>query len=341
MTILNMMLGRGRGGIEQAAVDYAECLAAAGIPAVSMLSPAAWAEAPMVAGGYAHEALANWNAWDPFAARRLRQRAAALGARAVICHGNRALGLALRALKGRVPIVVVAHNYSNKRFAQADHCLAITHQLEQRLAALGAGRITFMPNMVRIPEVAASRAAGAPPVIGTMGRFIPRKGFDYFIEACALLHQRGVTFRAMLGGEGEEEESLRARIRQHGLEGVVTMPGWVSNKPAFYAALDLFVFPSAHEPFGIVLIEAMSYGLAVIAADAEGPSEIIHTGEDGVIVPKQNPAALADAMEALLADVARRQALGAQARSNVTRDYSKQAMADRLRAALVPYLEVA
>ena len=338
MTILNLMLGKKRGGLEQAMLDYAEALAEAGIASLSVISPTAWVEAPLVTAGLAHQSLSNFGGWDPFAARALRKLAAQQQARAIICHGNRALKLALKACKGRVPVIAVAHNTNTALFLHADACFGVSAHIAAHLAKSSLPNVTLMPNMVRIPPHTKRPPYRTPPVIGAMGRLIPKKGFDVFIEALALLRARGVAFHAVLGGEGEQLATLETLIAAHGLDAQVTLPGWVSDHHAFYAQLDCFVLPSRIEAFGLVLTEAMAHQVPVITSDAEGPMSIVHDGVDAVVTPRGDAAALADAIAALLRDPARGRALGEAGRALVERHYTKQAMAARLKAALRPYM---
>ncbi len=337
MTILNLMLGKERGGLEQAALDYAEALALAQIPARTVISPGAWVEAPLVAAQVAHESLTNRGRWDMLAPLRLQAMASRTQAQAIICHGNRALTLALRAFgrRGARPdIIAVAHNYSTRRFARADRCFAITQHLATHLEAGGARHITPMPNMVRIHPPTPRPEWRTPPVIGSMGRFVAKKGFATYIEALALLRTRGVPFRAVLGGDGDGAAEIDALIARHQLGDQLQRIGWVKDKTAFFDSIDLFALPSLHEPFGIVLIEAMSHSVPTLSTDAEGPSEILRPGENGLLVPKHNPAAMAEALAQLLTDPARATSLGASARHHVATHYSMEAMAHRLTAAL-------
>lgn len=333
MTILNLMLGRGHGGLEQASVDYAEALALAGYETLTVTSPGAWASSALA--DLPQVALPHWSVYDPFAIRRLRRLAVEQRATTVICHGNRALRLALAALKGRLPIVATAHNYSVKRFAAADRVLCITHDLMDEMSRRGypGNRVFHMPNMVRIPGQATRPAdRRIRPVISAMGRFVEKKGFDVFIDAVRILRQRGVDFQAILGGDGEVNESLRKRAV--GLEDTLTFAGWVTDKSTFFNSSDIFVLPSRHEPFGIVLLEAMAHGVPVVTTDTEGPREIVKPGRDALLVPRDNAAALADAIESLLVDHAQASALAAEAYLTASCGYGVRAMSERLKQLL-------
>ena len=340
MTIINLMLGKNRGGLEQAALDYAEALHAANLPALSVITPASWVEAQMVAGQVPHQSLANIARWDPLAIWRLRRLAKRTQASAIICHGNRALTLALLAfrtvhgspdaLQSRPTIIAVAHNYKTRRFAKADACFSITQHLAKHLHAQGAQHVHLMPNMVRIPVMPPHAPFRNPPVIGAMGRFVGKKRFELYIEALALLKSRAVPFKAMLGGDGERGEALRSLIHHHALEHHITLSGWVRDKAQFFADTDIFVLPSQHEPFGIVLIEAMAYGVPVVTTDSEGPSEIVSAGVDALLTPRGDAIAMADALEQLIKNEAEAHTMAQAAHTKVTRDYSLAAMAARL-----------
>lgn len=338
MTILNLMLGRKRGGLEQASVDYAEALRHAGIPALSILSPGAWAAAPLTNAALPHETLPNLGYWDPIAIWQLRQLAKRTGARAVICHGNRALSLALFALKGRVPVIAVSHNYRTHRFSRADHCFAITGDLSNHLKQVGATESTSMPNMVRMPALLPRPPYRQPPVIGAMGRWTYIKGFDVFLHALGLLKIRGFPFHALLAGEGPEAENLRALIENHGLEDQVKLMGWVENKAEFFESIDVFAIPSRHEAFGLVLIESMAHGVPTITSDAEGPSQIVTHEHDALVTPREDAEALANALARLLTAEAFAEHLAKRALRTVSETYSINAMATRLQTALAPYM---
>jgi rhamnosyl/mannosyltransferase len=99
--------------------------------------------------------------------------------------------------------------------------------------------------------------------------------------------------------------------------------------PAWYRAADVFAFPSIarSEAFGIVQLEAMASGLPVVNTSLDsGVPYVSLDGESGVTVPPSNPGALADALERLLADAARRVVLGAAGRERVEAMFSKQRM---------------
>ena len=110
--------------------------------------------------------------------------------------------------------------------------------------------------------------------------------------------------------------------------------GWVDDKRSFFEPLDLFCVPSREEPFGIVVLEGMAHGLATIATDAAGPREILRHGIDGLLVPRADPRALADAMAALIDQPERRRTLAEAGRAAVRARFALPVVARQLSAAL-------
>jgi glycosyltransferase involved in cell wall biosynthesis len=114
----------------------------------------------------------------------------------------------------------------------------------------------------------------------------------------------------------------------------VVFAGALSNDrlPERYRAADVFVFPSLwHEPFGMPLLEAMASGLPVVATRGGAFPEIVEDGRSGLLVPRGDVEALAEALSELLGDPARRAALGREARARVLRSFTWDRVIERLR----------
>jgi len=158
----------------------------------------------------------------------------------------------------------------------------------------------------------------------TVGRLVPKKGFDVFVEACGILRWRGVPFEALIVGEsGEHEEEIRRTIAVHGLNGSVQLTGPMSQAQLYeaYQQTTMFCLPCRvldngdRDGIPNVLVEAMACGLPVITTGISGIPEVIRHGVNGLLVPPDNPEALADAVLRLKcdADLAGRLSRGAQA----------------------------
>ncbi len=317
------MLGSGKGGLEQAALDYAVGLHGAGADVLFLLSPGAAVEARAERAEVPTTHLSNYGAWDRLAALKLRKIGFRFGTDIIIVHGNRALCLASLA-RLPVPLVAVAHNDQVRHFNKADAVFCITRRAMKVVGGeypFLAEKCYFTPNMIAERETRPRLAFDSPPRLGAIGRLVPKKGFDVWLRALFLLKEKQVGFTAVLAGDGEEKHHLlRLRSELH-LEREVSFTGWTENTAAFYESIDLLCVPSHHEPFGLVMIEALSHGLPVVATKSEGAMEILADPEHGVLVEKNDPAALAEAMANVLADPQTALAMGERGRAHTLHTY--------------------
>jgi glycosyltransferase involved in cell wall biosynthesis len=142
-----------------------------------------------------------------------------------------------------------------------------------------------------------------------VGNLVPRKGLHVLLEALRGALGRSVLLRVVgdLNRDPAYAQRIRARIRELALEGAVSLLG-VRREASLRAALrdsDLFVLPSFYEGFGIAYLEAMSFGLPVIATSAGGAAELVREDVNGRVVPPGQPSALAAAIEGFLQDRSR------------------------------------
>lgn len=330
------MLATGGGGIEQAFVDYCEGLRDRGHEVLALTASGAWANDQLKALGIAPQTLWNLNEYDFLASWRLKKIIKKFGADVVIAHANRAFGLTHRAIKGSVPLVGVVQNYSTRRYSSADAVFTTTNDLISTLEKQGIapGTIYHIPNMVNCAELPHRPVRRNPPVIGTLGRFVAKKGFDVYIEALAILKSRNIVFKAVLGGTGDEEKSLRALAKEKGLNGTLEFIGWVGNRKGFYNSIDIFCLPSHHEPFGIVLLEAFAHGVPTVSGNSEGPKEIITPNYDAIIVEKGDPLLLADGLQRMLSDETLAERMAANGYVKAKTRYSLEVVAERIEMAL-------
>jgi rhamnosyl/mannosyltransferase len=155
-------------------------------------------------------------------------------------------------------------------------------------------------------EVIRGRFPGRKIVL-SIGRLIPYKGYEYLIEAAKYLPD---DYRVIIGGTGPLQDTLERQIAESGLEGKVSLEGYIKDggTGAYYGAADVFVMSSTMktEAFGIVQIEAMSCGLPVVSTriPASGVAWVNKDGESGLTVEPRNARALAEAVLAVCADPA-------------------------------------
>jgi glycosyltransferase involved in cell wall biosynthesis len=159
----------------------------------------------------------------------------------------------------------------------------------------------------------------------------PFKRVDTLLEAMPQVLKK---HRAELSiiGTGSRLDEYAALAQTLGIEEEVHFLGHVdhSKLPAHYASADLFVLPSRMENFPLVLLEAMASGLPVVATAVGGVPEMVVHGETGLLVPANDPQALADAINSLLDDRERMKEMGARGRERVRQQYTWDKVAERL-----------
>jgi glycosyltransferase involved in cell wall biosynthesis len=188
---------------------------------------------------------------------------------------------------------------------------------------------------------------GAPPPVvrgdGTLralgvGRLVAKKGFDVLVEACAVLRRRGVPVEAVILGQDDKHgDEVRSRIAEHGLEGCVRLPGAVGQadllreiRRATALAMPCRVLAEDRDGIPNVLVEAMAAGAPVVATGVSGIPELVEDEVNGLLVPPDDPEALADALLRLHADPALAARLGAAGRDAVRERFDGDRLAGRL-----------
>ncbi len=168
-----------------------------------------------------------------------------------------------------------------------------------------------------------------PYVLG-IGRMVRQKGFDVLIKAFAEAGADLAGHDLLLAGEGAERAGLEQLAASLGLGTRVQFLGRADRRLAvrLFKGCAWFVLPSRHEPLGIVNLEAMAAGKAVIASDTGGVPEVVADGETGILVPTEDPSALSKAMCDLAADPKRLKGLGTAGAARV-REFTWAAIADQ------------
>jgi phosphatidylinositol alpha-1,6-mannosyltransferase len=285
--------------------------------------------APLLRAAPSWVLFAQWSAATPFALRR------ALGARATklatLAHGKEYLtaehgwrstwlwSAQRRAVLSQLAMVLASSNYTaNHARASGARAVRVTHP--------GVDAEHFSPAVashVAVAELGDGSEVG--PVLLSVARLVPRKGIDTMITALPAVVAMHPGLRYVVVGDGPDRERLSALAAAHGVAAHVRIVGGVNNEqlPAYYAGADLFVLASRELPgvadaegFGIVLLEAQACGTPVIAARSGGMPDALRAGETGLLVPPNDPGALAAAVLELLGDPPRLRAMGEAARAH-------------------------
>lgn len=183
------------------------------------------------------------------------------------------------------------------------------------------------------PELAGLEPADAPLIV-SVSRHDPRKGMDVLLRALAELLRGGARFRACLTSGGELFDQHRQLLRRLDLGRTTVLTNWVPDPFPYLRYADVYVLPSLQEGSGsLALLEALQAGPAVVASGIDGIPEDVTDGDNGLLVPPGQPAALAGALARVLADAALRKRLGRRARETFVERFSAGALADGMRRA--------
>jgi glycosyltransferase involved in cell wall biosynthesis len=165
----------------------------------------------------------------------------------------------------------------------------------------------------------------------------PDKGVHVAVDAVGRLHAAGLPVRLTVAGHGPGDYPDSLRARAAACDAPADFVGRLPHEalPALYRDHDAFVFPSIwREPFGLTHLEAMASGTPVVSTADGGQGEFLEHGSNALVVPKADPAALADALALLARDGDLRRRLAATAREMVARRFSVDRYVDDLAALL-------
>lgn len=351
MRILHGMFARGLGGIEQAFVNYTVSMLKGGHEVFCVISKGAAIKARLneVIADYPKKLhlieVSNYGKFDIINKAKIKQISKAKKIDIFFAHGNRSISFFLPASKAlKLPLVAVAHNYSYKYILKCDYIFSITNHLKNFLISKGFSqeKIFITPNSldykVSLTDDTSTTkthcTSTGKKTIGVMARFVPKKGVDVFLHACGALKDKGHNFQALIAGTGDEMNKLQALRDNLGLSGMVKFIGWVHNQNDFYSQIDVFCLPSLHEPFGIVILEAMSQQKPIVSTKTEGPVEILSNNEDALLVEVGHAGELAIALEKILLGEVNTNELAASSYKKLTSNYTHDAVSKIINAHL-------
>jgi glycosyltransferase involved in cell wall biosynthesis len=330
MRIAQVMAGSPAGGAELFFERLTIALANAGETVLPVIRRNAARAGRLSSAGLAAVQLGFGGPFDLLTGRRLRTVLRRFAPRVAVAWMNRAASFTPRGdwvLAGRL-----GGYYDLTYYRHCDHLIGNTRGIVDWITRRGwpAARVHHLPNFSPDMANAAPASLGLPNgvrLVLALGRLHPNKGFDVLIRALPALP--GV--HAVIAGEGPERAALLELARQERVADRLHLPGWRGDTAALLAAADLLVCPSRHEPLGNVVIEAWSARRPVVAAAADGPRELITSGRDGMLVPPEDPGALANAMVSLLDDPERAMALAEAGRLRYEAEHAEAPVVARWR----------
>ncbi|MBA3010372.1 MAG: glycosyltransferase [Proteobacteria bacterium] len=159
-----------------------------------------------------------------------------------------------------------------------------------------------------------------------VGRLDEQKGFEYLIQAAESLKNSGISFVLSIFGEGHLRALLENQIKALNLEAYVRLEGYAGDLKPVLLSADMFVLSSLYEGMPNVILEAMSMGLPIVAADVDGVCDIITHEKDGLMVQTKNPEDLYAALYRLCGDKDLRKKMSENGYERVKRNFSIESM---------------
>lgn len=349
--VVELCMSPDKGGLELYALRTAMRLSQSGVACFAVVARQSQIAPLLAAGGVSHRSLRVAMRWLPLlSARRLATWIDEEGVDVLHFHWAKDLNLGVLAKKLAVRPVRLIYTrqmaitrpkrdwYHRLLYRNVDLLLVITRRLREearRFLPMAPERIEVLPlGVARPPQVEPVRCAelrkqaGIPAdrfMIGLFGRIEPAKGQHVLVDALSLLRGRDV--HAVLFGHPMKPQylhALQAQITQLGLDRHVFHYGFHPQPEQIMGCFDCIVLTTYNETFGLVLVEAMRAGVAVIGTAAGGVSEIIDDGETGLLVPPRDPAALAAAIECIQRDPVLRRRLAAAGKAAADARFDEQ-----------------
>lgn len=333
MRVVNMMLGAGTGGLEAVSFQYADIFLRNGHESWMLCHR----QSPFIARSAANIATVPharaYNLLDHIRIGRILRK---INPQIIFCHGHRAAAFYTWIVRRFVPkarFIAVCHGSNGWRCKRFNQVIAVSDGVRDELVGtwkLDSSRVLTVKNAVFVPEYPLPEPDGKR-TIGFLGRLDVCKGVDILIRAFAQVCRRpGLeSTRLRIGGAGPEESALRRLAADLSVEQEIDWVGWVSDKARFFSGVNLVAMPSREEGLPLSALEAMSYGRAIVVSDCPGIVPLAKGG-CGVVVPREDVDALANALAELLKDAKLRHEQAVRGRQRILDQYSECALEKRL-----------
>ncbi|HTQ72435.1 MAG TPA: glycosyltransferase [Acidocella sp.] len=303
MRVLQIMAGNKDGGAELYSTDVMLSLHEAGLDQRIVMRPTAPRFLELAGAGLAMAPDVLRTPLRPLRRLRLRRLIQDYKPDIIHCWMRRAVSLVA---PGAAPAIIGwygDYEEQRKHFSACTHFIGVTRDLVRHAYESGAspGTAFYVPTFPSVEDAAPLERAsiGTPPgkkALLILSRLHKVKGIDTALQALALLPD----CHLWIAGSGPEEAALKALARELGVADRAKFLGWRTDRGALLRAADICLLPSRYEPFGTVILDAWSTATPFIACESDGPRATIRNGENGMLVPADNPPALAGAVRAVL-----------------------------------------
>ena len=244
-----------------------------------------------------------------------------------------------------LPTPVIVSERNNPRLQPKhwlwDMLLKLLYPRAQSIVLLTDGSRVCLPERQRSRAVVIRNPAAAPPFesrgaqlmrcVG-VGRLTHQKGFDLLIQAFARIAGRFPEWELIIWGDGPDRQQLQEQIARLGLHSRITLAGTTPQPGSWVEEATMLVLSSRYEGGPNVVIEALASGIPVIASRCDfGPAELIEDGRDGLLVPPEDSAALAEAMARMMSDAGLRAGLARSGQQRIAAEASLDTIMDQWR----------
>ena len=330
MRIMQVMAGARGGGAETQFVNLVLALNRAGLDQRAVIRHDPARAAALRAGGVVPVELAFGSWTDLATVPALKREIAAYRPDIVLSWMNRASKMVPTG--DFVRLGRLGGYYDMKYYRRCDHVIGNTQDIVEHVVRAGWPRerahlmLNFTPNrdLPAVSSAALNTPAGAKVVVA-LGRLHKAKAFDTLLRALAVERR----LYLWLAGEGPLRRALESLAGTLGIADRVRFLGWRDDREALFAAADICVVPSRFEPFGSVTVEAWANRLPLVAAASAGPAALIRDGQDGLLVPVDDVAAMAAALTRLLDEPGLGPRLVAAGRRRFEADFTEAAAVGR------------
>ena len=264
---------------------------------------------------------------------------------------------ALKTLKSRIPLIltkqvgsfIIKKDYLHRWiYNRVTFALAISSIIKKNLlntCPLKEEKILLLHNGINTNIFDPKRVSGdgirkqfdlqkEDLVIGMMARFSPGKGHEEFLKAAEILNKKNPNLKFLVVGEashGEDEYMKKVKNKAARLKlGNVIFTGFRSDTPEVLSAMDIFVFPSHAEAFGIALVEAMAMGKPSVCTNSDGILDIAVDGSTSYLFENRNPIDLAKKIENLINSPETRKVFGEQARKRAIENFDLEKLTEKV-----------
>jgi glycosyltransferase involved in cell wall biosynthesis len=262
-----------------------------------------------------------------------------------------AAAAAIATLGKGLPLVITEHTEASwqtwrtrwiSRWAhrRARHTIAVSTPIERRLIerdGVPSDLVTLIPNAVipapdETPDSASTLPDGWPegPLIGVVARLQPEKGVANFLQAATRVSRIFPEAGFLVVGDGPLREELLSLVERLGISKRVRFLGYRTDSRALMGLMDVLVVPSLTEGSPLIVLEAMAAGIPVVASAVGGIPDQLRHGEEGILVPPDDPDALGEALGALLRDPAYARRLGETGRLRTENEFSHETLVRRI-----------